>query len=129
MTMADNQQNAVAAKNGINRPVFDILRVTAAAMVFMIHFAGYRNLPKPQFVFMFFRHFNFGVCKQECKGIFCKTCFENYSGLLCDYYFCHYCMGYHTWTDAKGYDVRNRMAKILPVFEWNHTFGRVLLLE
>ena len=62
MTMADNQQNAAAAKNGINRPVFDILRVTAAAMVFMIHFAGYRNLPKPQFVFMLFRHFNFGVC-------------------------------------------------------------------
>lgn len=62
MTMTDNQQNAAAAKNGINRPVFDILRVTAAAMVFMIHFAGYRNLPKPQFVFMLFRHFNFGVC-------------------------------------------------------------------
>ena len=42
--------------------MFDILRVLAAAMVFMIHFAGFRNLPKPQFVFNMFRHFNFGVC-------------------------------------------------------------------
>lgn len=48
--------------NTINRPVFDMLRVIAAAMVFMIHFAGFRNLPKPQFVFTLFRHFNYGVC-------------------------------------------------------------------
>ena len=48
-------------KNSINRPVFDILRVLAAVMVFMIHFAGFRNLPKPQFVFTLFRHFNYGV--------------------------------------------------------------------
>lgn len=46
----------------INRPVFDILRVVAAVMVFVIHFAGYRNLPKPQFVFNLFRHFSYGVC-------------------------------------------------------------------
>lgn len=46
----------------INRPVFDILRVLAALMVFMIHFAGFRNLPKPQFIFNLFRHFNYGVC-------------------------------------------------------------------
>ena len=48
--------------NTINRPVFDMLRVIAAAMVFMIHFAGFRNLPKPQPVFTMFRHFNYGVC-------------------------------------------------------------------
>lgn len=60
--MADNEHSTASIKNGINRPVFDILRVTAAAMVFMIHFAGFRNLPKPQPVFMLFRHFNFGVC-------------------------------------------------------------------
>lgn len=59
--MAD-RQNLSSKGSGINRPVFDILRVLAAAMVFMIHFAGFRNLPKPQFVFNIFRHFNFGVC-------------------------------------------------------------------
>lgn len=59
--MADKQR-ADAAQNTISRPVFDMLRVLAAAMVFMIHFAGFRNLPKPQFVFNLFRHFNFGVC-------------------------------------------------------------------
>ena len=59
--MADKQSSG-AMKNTINRPVFDMLRVLAAAMVFMIHFAGFRNLPKPQFVFNLFRHFNFGVC-------------------------------------------------------------------
>ena len=61
VTMAD-RQNLSSKGSGINRPVFDILRVLAAAMVFMIHFAGFRNLPKPQFVFNIFRHFNFGVC-------------------------------------------------------------------
>lgn len=59
--MADKKSSVIAG-GGINRPVFDMLRVIAAAMVFMIHFAGFRNLPKPQFVFMLFRHFNFGVC-------------------------------------------------------------------
>ena len=59
--MAD-RQNISSKGSGINRPVFDALRVLAAAMVFMIHFAGVRNLPKPQFVFNMFRHFNFGVC-------------------------------------------------------------------
>ena len=44
--MAD-RQNLSSKGSGINRPVFDILRVLAAAMVFMIHFAGFRNLPKP----------------------------------------------------------------------------------
>ena len=34
--MAD-RQNLSSKGSGINRPVFDILRVLAAAMVFMIH--------------------------------------------------------------------------------------------
>ena len=46
----------------INRPVFDMLRVLATVMVFAIHFAGFRNLPKPNFIFVLFRHLNYGVC-------------------------------------------------------------------
>ena len=60
--MAD-RQNLSSKGSGINRPVFDILRVLAAAMVFMIHFAGFRNLPKPQFVFNIFRHI--GMVRQK----------------------------------------------------------------
>ena len=46
----------------INRPVFDMLRVLATVMVSAIHFAGFRNLPKPDFIFVLFRHLNYGVC-------------------------------------------------------------------
>lgn len=46
----------------INRPVFDMLRVLATGMIFAIHFAGFRNLPKPNFIFVLFRHLNYGVC-------------------------------------------------------------------
>ena len=59
--MAD-RQNLSSKGSGINRPVFDILRVLAAAMVFMIHLAGFRNLPKPQLVINIFRNFNVVVC-------------------------------------------------------------------
>ena len=47
--MAD-RQNLSSKGSGINRPVFDILRVLAAAMVFMIHFAGFRNLDRKSVV-------------------------------------------------------------------------------
>ncbi len=52
----------MSENKSINRPVFDMLRVLATVMVFAIHFAGFRNLPKPNSVFMLFRHFNYGVC-------------------------------------------------------------------
>lgn len=48
-------------KNSINRPVFDILRCLATAMVFLIHFLGYRNVGVPGFVFIFFKHLSLGV--------------------------------------------------------------------
>lgn len=52
----------MSESKSINRPVFDMLRVLATVMVFTIHFAGFRNLPKPDFIFVLFRHFSYGVC-------------------------------------------------------------------
>ena len=47
--------------NGINRPVFDMIRTAAVLMVFTIHFLGYRNVEVPLFVFRFFEHCSYGV--------------------------------------------------------------------